>query len=359
MSSNKERIPRLTPGQSRLIWSLLTAALAFLSIRLVIGFSGGMSLKDFLSAFQSARPGYLFLALLGMFGFVFFEGEAVLCILRHIGYSRRHHRGFIYAAADAYFSAVTPSATGGQPASAFFMIRDGIPATTVTATLVFNLIMYSLAALTNGLICFLIRPSFFMNFTHASKLLIGIGLIVLIGLSVLFWLILKKRSLIPVITEKLVNALTKIHIIHHPQKHIEKMKHITEEYGQAVDLMTGQKRTVIMAFLFNLLQRISQISVTVTMYLALGGSASKALPVYITQSMVVLGSNSVPIPGSMGVTDALMLDGFMSLMSREEAFRLELLSRSISFYLCVMLSGLVVLIAYAAMKIRQNRRYRC
>ncbi len=336
---------------TKLIWSLVTVVLAVLTVKLVLGFSGGISAAEFFDTLQNAHKGYLIGALLGMCGFVFFESEAVLCISRSIGYHRTHRHGLVYAAADVYFSAITPSATGGQPAAAFFMVRDGMPTANVTAVLVFNLIMYTIAAATNGLICIAMRPAFFSLFKPFSKFLIVIGLLVLIAMTVMFFLIMKRRDLLLRLMRFLVRLLTRLHLIRHPESRLFKLEHMANEYGKAIDMMTGHRRTVLLAYLFNLLQRMSQIMVTVCMYLALGGKMKHVLDIYVTQSMVVLGSNSVPIPGSMGVTDFLMLDGFMNLMDKASAIRLELFSRSISFYLCVLLSGLFVLTYYVISRI--------
>ena len=54
-------------------------------------------------------------------------------------------RGVLYSAADIYFSAITPSATGGQPASALLMVGDGIPTAVTTVVLLLNLAMYNLS----------------------------------------------------------------------------------------------------------------------------------------------------------------------------------------------------------------------
>ena len=60
------------------------------------------------------------------------------------------------------------------------------------------------------------------------------------------------------------------------------------------------------------------------------------------QSFAVIGSNCVPIPGAMGVADYLMLDGFEAFLPPDLVVSMELLSRSISFYACVLLCGLWV-----------------
>ena len=98
-----------------------------------------------------------------MLGFIYFEGEALRVLVRHMGYPAKRSHGFVYSAADVYFSAITPSASGGQPASAYFMLKDGIAGTAVMAALLLNLIMYTLAILTIGLVDILIFPEVFLN----------------------------------------------------------------------------------------------------------------------------------------------------------------------------------------------------
>ena len=113
--------------QRKGFWTTVTILIAILTMALVIK-SSGMSMAQLRRALGEASLSWLIPAAFSMAGIIFFEGEAVLAILRRAGYPHSHKRGFVYAAADVYFSAITPSATGGQPASAFFMIRDGVPA---------------------------------------------------------------------------------------------------------------------------------------------------------------------------------------------------------------------------------------
>ena len=70
------------------------------------------------------------------------------------------------------------------------------------------------------------------------------------------------------------------------------------------------------------------------------------------QSFAVLGSNCVPIPGAMGIVDYLMLDGFRAFLPGQQAVNVELLSRSLSFYSCILICGITVLLHYWAYKRR-------
>ena len=106
----------------------------------------------------------------------------------------------------------------------------------------------------------------------------------------------------------------------------------------------------------NLLQRMSQIMVTLFTFFAIHGDLSKIWELFATQIYVVLGSNCVPIPGAIGVADYLMLSGYQELMSKSDAYHLEILSRGLSFYGCMMISMITVLIGYICLRKKEVRR---
>ena len=68
---------------------------------------------------------------------------------------------------------------------------------------------------------------------------------------------------------------------------------------------------------------------------------------------MILGSNAVPLPGSVGVADYLFLDGYRSLA--QSPVLLELLSRATSFYSCVVLCGALLLVYAAKRKLSKER----
>ena len=130
----------------------------------------------------------------------------------------------------------------------------------------------------------------------------------------------------------------------------KKLETSIEKYGSLVDIVLNGKKMLWKAYILNLLQRLSQIVVTLFSFVALHGDLFKLPRLLATQIYVVLGSNCVPIPGGMGVADYLMLKGYQQLMSREEAFQLEMLSRGLSFYVCMFVSLTAVVIGYVTIK---------
>ena len=64
------------------------------------------------------------------------------------------------------------------------------------------------------------------------------------------------------------------------------------------------------------------------------------------QCLITIGYNYVPIPGALGIADYLMIDGFSSVMPEGLAYELDMISRGLTFYICVALSGIITLIGY-------------
>ena len=154
--------------KGKVIWSVAFVLIAALTI-LAITSQGGFSIEEFSEFISSLNPFWVVMAFVAMLCFILFEGLAIITIVRSLGYKKHIGHGYIYASGDIYFSAITPSATGGQPASAFFMMKDGIPGATVTVALVINLIMYTFGIIILGALAFILNPSIFLGFSFLSK----------------------------------------------------------------------------------------------------------------------------------------------------------------------------------------------
>lgn len=335
------------------LWGILFLLLAFFTVWAVIS-NNNFSFAAFFQMLRSSSAQWMAAAVVCMLGFIIFEGMALQVILQAFGYKKGFGNGFLYSAADIYFSAITPSATGGQPASAFFMIKDGIPGAVVTISLVANLILYTLALLTVGLLSFAVKPAVFFRFHLPGRICILLGFLFLCALALFFYMLIARPHILEKTGSFFVNLGGKLRFVRHRKKKQEKLRLAMEEYRQCAALMAGHRALFAKAFLCNLLQRVSQITVTLFAYLAIGGTAKQAADVWFTQSFVTIGTYSFPIPGGMGVADYLLLDGFRSYLREADAASFELLSRGISFYVCLLVSALTVLVGMIFTLKRRN-----
>ena len=120
---------KLPDKKNKLIWSFLSVAIAALTIWAVVSQNKDFSLSKMIELITSSDPWWLIAAVVSMLCYIGFETLAILCILKEFGYKFSFKKGLVFSSADIYFSAITPSATGGQPASIFFMRREGVSMT--------------------------------------------------------------------------------------------------------------------------------------------------------------------------------------------------------------------------------------
>ena len=341
--------------RKKILWAAITLCLSVLTI-VALFYNGGLSLPELWQDIREASFVWLVAAALCMLGFIFFEGRSLVLILRTLGYPARKRRGFLYASADIYFSSITPSATGGQPASAYFMHKDGISGSAVIVSLILNLTMYTLAIVSLGLLSLVAFPGIFMEFNLACKAMILVGVLAMLLLAVFFVLLLKRQSLLGSMGGIAVSILNKLHCRSAARKVREKLHGTIVKYNECVELLSGRKVLLLKTYGLNLLQRTLHILVTVFCYYAMHGRLADGLKVFAIQTYVVLGSNFIPVPGAVGISEFIMYYGYLMLLDDESSYTLALLSRGISFYTCCLISIVTVLIGYIQLRIKEKER---
>ncbi len=341
-------------NKKRILYPIIFLLLIGLTVYAVISQSASFTAEGFVEYIANASPAWLICAVGCMLLYILCEGLALLTLCRTAGYSRGLRCGVMYSAADLYFSAITPSSTGGQPASALLMVQDGIPAVTTTVVLLMNLALYAASTLTITAASFILRPSALNCFGTTSKLLVlaGVGVQAILVTGILL-LIYNARAF-----TRIVNFFwrigQKLHILRHMEDrraHLEKME---ADYRMCGELMHGNMGSIFKAFALNLMQRIALIAITPLVYMAAGGNLTKVIDAFCVQMMVTVGSYCIPLPGSVGISDYMALDGLKSFVA--DPVNLELLARSISFYACIFLCALALGISYILRRKHNGRK---
>jgi len=282
-----------------------------------------------------------------MFLVIGFEALAIYVIARSLGHRSKPHQSLAYASADAYYSAITPSASGGQPASLYYMMRDGMNGGTAGFTLIFNLMAYTAAFIFIALFAFIARPSFFGSLGSGfAQTLVIVGVViqaVLLGffLLCLFW----SKGLLK-LGNGVIRLGTKMKLVKNPEKWQKKWAGAVEKYSSCRRFMSTHPFIVIVTFVLNLCQRVA-LSL-IPCFICFGASAEASfIDLFAMQSYVLLGYASIPIPGGVGAYEYMYLRMYGAFY--DDAFILSamMVSRVISYYLCMIVSGLYVIVYHS------------
>lgn len=337
-------------NKNKVLWFFVFVILVVFTMYTIISGSGSFTATGFVRCIVNANPFWIAAAVGCMLLFILTEGVSIKYLTDFLGSKTSLRRGFLYSSADIFFSAITPSATGGQPASAFFMIRDGIPASVTAMSLLINIGVYTISIIFIGLVCLICTPHVFMEFGTFSKVLIIAGLVIQLAIVVLFAMLVYKDRIMFRIADKLLVVAKKLHLAKRVEKKRKKLEKSAHEYKECSIAVKNHFGVIIRVFVYNVIQRVSQMMVTVCVFMAVGGDLGKAWEVLSTQGLVILGSNSVPIPGAVGVADYLFFEGFRGKVPHDSLVNVELMSRGISFYGCIILCILIVAVCYLSGK---------
>lgn len=334
--------------KNNLLWILLLVAISAITIKIVTSCSKGFSWGRFVCFLKGANPLWMVLAAACAFGFVYFEGLGLQCTCRFFGHGFSAGKGIIFSASDIFFSAITPSATGGQPAALILMMKNGVPAAVSAIALLLNLVMYTVAILLISAVCCLVYPGILLRMSLVPKLFIAFGVIVQIAFIALFLMCIFNDRLILKVCRWGLRLLCKMHIYKDYDEQYEKLLAMIKQYKECGALLRRETGLLIKVFLCNLAQRLSVILVSVCVFLAVGGKAGCAFKAFSVQALAVLGSNAVPVPGAVGIADYILLSGFKQLV--RDPVSIELLSRGVSFYSTILFCGILLLCVLIKMK---------
>ena len=91
-------------------------------------------MQDVVASLKNVSYEYIVLGLLLVLTYLFTESIYIKIILKSLKHKIHLWQGFVYSCIEFYFSAITPSSTGGQPAQAYYMAKDRIPFTKSSVT---------------------------------------------------------------------------------------------------------------------------------------------------------------------------------------------------------------------------------
>lgn len=289
---------------------------------------------------KAGNPLYFLCALVCMGLFVILEGVSLRRINQKLGWDTGFVPNLIYSAADVYYSAITPSAAGGQPASGYYMVRDGIPLSAATSSLMLNIVCYTASLDIIGIVAMVTNFGLFLRLSWPIQLLILLGIGIQFLLLIFFLLCMFKSDLVLRMSHGLIGALAKLHLVRDREGKEEKARHTVDQYAQCVSMMAGSRRLFVEVLALNLAQRVLQMLIACFVCTAVPTGLTFG-QVLARQAFCLTGSNSVPLPGSVGAFEYLYLGIFGLDMLPSALVPSMMTARGISYYLCFALCGIM------------------
>lgn len=250
-----------------------------------------------------------------------------------------------YAITGFFFSSVTPSASGGQPMQVYAMYRDGHPPAPGAMALLVEFFSFQLVAVALGVGGFLFHRQQLLAMPRGILVcfLVGCALNLLVAL-VLTGAVVSPR-LLPAVGRGLLVPANRLFPRQAPGW-AASVKTQWQELRHCVQCFRTHPKQWAAMLGTTLLQLLAYHSIPFWVSLALGVDSSSLPAMIAMQSVLFLSVSSLPLPGAVGLTEGGFLLLYQTIFPAALLPGAMLLSRTLSFYLFLLLSGTILAVYF-------------
>lgn len=322
-------------------------SIAFFVILLVLTFYLLFSNNDINSVIQSLKNisyEYIVIGGLLVLAYLFTESIYIKIILKSLNSKIHLWQGFVYSCIEFYFSAITPSSTGGQPAQAYYMAKDDVPIAKSSVTLLLNTITFKLVLLFMGIISIIFCPELIFENSILFTIVFIFGIIINTAVILACLMLMYSKRWVKSIAMFGIKLGSKLKLIKNKEAKQESFNLHLAEYQESAKYIKEHFLVSVKVFLITIIQRMAMFSIAFVVYKAFGLTGYSYLELMVIQIAIALAVDSLPLPGGIGASEAMLLLIYNKVFGETIAVPAMLVTRGLSYYLCLILSGLVVLI---------------
>ena len=305
------------------------------------------------AALLSADWRVLLLGLPMMALFLCCEAGATWSILRTLGCAQPFRRCAYYSCTGFFFSTITPSSTGGQPAQIVAMGRDGVPAASGALDMLLVTIGYNTAAMGWGAFALFTAGDLTERLGGQVGLLLGLGLAIFALLDAAMFLFL----FLPGPAKRLLYGCIALAArIYPPLDRAgweEKADAHLAEYRRGAQLIRRAPSLLVKVVGLSALQLACSYAMPYVVYRAFGLSGFSLWEVMALQALCAIAVGYLPLPGSAGAAESVFLRGFLLVYGEVLVAPAMILSRTLNCYLVLLATAVVLAVGRA---LRRPRR---
>ncbi len=292
---------------------------------------------------------------------VFVGAESV--ILRLLLRSQRYPLGggpcFLVSSAGFFFSAVTPSAGGGQPMQVYLLHREGVPVAVSAAVLLAVTVTYKLVLVITGLGLALFRLDFLRSHLDGGMAFYWLGMVLTTGWVAVLGILVFHPHLARVLMDRLLGLLERLHILRHKASRREKLLAAMDRYHDTAAYFRTHMGLLALVQAITFVQRFALYTVPWLVYRAFGLTGCSWLDLALLQSVISISADMLPMPGGMGISEGIFLTAFEPVFGEALVLPAMVLSRGMDFYCRLLLTALFTAAAFLTLgRIKRERKQR-
>lgn len=304
----------------------------------------GQDMSSILKYIKNADLKYWIFAVICVIFFIGSEGIIIFYMMNTIQHKIHFVRCFVYSCAGFFFSCITPSASGGQPAQLYYMKKDKVPIPIATLVLMIVTITYKMVLVMIGVIVLVFRPTEIMHYLQPVLGICYLGLFLNIFCVGIMVLLVVHPTMAQNIIMFIIKILSKIHLVKQTNHFLEKVDHAMKQYKDVAVFFRTHKLVVFNVLVVTVIQRVLLFYITYLTYRSFDFNGTGVITIVVLQGMISVAVEMLPLPGGMGISEKLFLMIFTPLFGTI-TLPAMVISRGLSYYTQLILCALFIIAA--------------
>ncbi len=321
----------------------------------LIAFFRGQNIGDIISAMKNADPFFIFMAFVCVVIFLFGQGIIYRFLLSVLGQDTNIFKCISYSFKGYFFCSVTPFQIGGPPVQILYMKEDNIPVPVASMLVLIVATVYKVVLILLGIGLIIFGQHFMAEYLGMSVIIMGIGMFMTCGFCFILFMFMFHPRLAKKAIFKFFRWLERRHLMKHKHGREEKIEEGMSKYTQTADFFKNHGSTVVILLILTILQRAALFAVTYCVYRALGLYGEPVIKIIILQGIISLSVDMLPIPGGVGLSEAIFSNIFQKIFTAGTLLPALALSRGISYYGQLFICAGFIFISKYAFRARRRR----
>jgi len=319
----------------------------------IYGVFHGEDLEAMTEAIRKADKRMLVLGVALVLFFIWGESVILWYMMRSFGILVKKRICFLFSSVGFFFSCITPSASGGQPMQIYYMKKEKIPIPVATVILMVVTITYKLVLVVIGLGVFLFGGGFRERYLGEVLPVFYLGVLLNVFCVTFMTVLVFHPDLAEVILTRGMGLLEKFRFLRRREERAGKLREAMRVYRETAAYLEKNKGVIFRVVLITFIQRFALFAVTWVVYLSFGLWGAAIQDVVMLQAVVSVSVDMLPLPGGMGISEALFLRIFPSIFG-EVLLPAMILSRGLGYYSQLVISAVFTVAAQVYYSLRRN-----
>lgn len=241
-----------------------------------------------------------------------------------------------------YYSALTPSSTGGQPMQVMYMKRNNVPVGTATCIVSIKFVVYELSLCALYIAGLVVRGAYYYVHSNEAFWFAVLGFVInLIAVSCIILTIVNKKLVLR-FGKGILKLLSRLKLIHRMEEKTESFERTIEDYHTAASYISKYKLRALGSFVISVFNLGFLFVIPYLIYLSFGYREYNIFDIFVMESFLSLAVSFFPLPGAAGASEGGFLLFFGRFFGAATAVAM-LIWRFLTYYLVLIVGSLLVL----------------